>query len=77
MEFNKLIPELTVKDIKRTREFYLNILQFKIEYERVEDKFMFLSLKIHSLCLKNYEMMAGMLLKWHILLVEELIFLLK
>lgn len=43
MEFNKLIPELTVKDIKRTREFYLNILQFKIEYERVEDKFMFLS----------------------------------
>ena len=30
MEFNKLIPELTVKDIKRTREFYLNILQFKI-----------------------------------------------
>lgn len=43
MEFKKLIPELTVKDIKRTREFYLNILQFKIEYERVEDKFMFLS----------------------------------
>ena len=44
MEFNKLIPELTVKDIKRTREFYLNILQFKIEYERVEDKFMFCAL---------------------------------
>ena len=43
MKFNSLIPELTVSDIDRTRDFYVNILQFKVEYERVEDRFVFLS----------------------------------
>lgn len=43
MKFNSLIPELTVSDIDRTKDFYVNILQFKVEYERVEDKFVFLS----------------------------------
>ncbi len=45
MEFNKLIPELTVRDIERTREFYVDVLGFELEYERQEDKFMFLSLE--------------------------------
>lgn len=43
MEFNSLIPELTVKDIKITREFYTEILPFQVVYERPEDKFIFLS----------------------------------
>ncbi len=43
MKFNKLIPELTVSDINRTKEFYINILGFKLEFERIEDKFIFLS----------------------------------
>ena len=43
MTFNSLIPELTVSDIERTKDFYLNILGFNVEYERPEDKFMFLS----------------------------------
>ena len=45
MKFNSLIPELTVANIEKTREFYVEILQFKIEYERQEDKFIFLSLE--------------------------------
>lgn len=45
MKFNSLIPELTVSDIEKTLEFYVNILGFKIEYERPEDKFAFLSLE--------------------------------
>ena len=45
MEFNSLIPELTVTDIERTKAFYVGILQFKIEYERPENKFVFLSLE--------------------------------
>ena len=45
VEFNKLIPELTVRDIERTREFYVDVLGFELEYERQEDKFMFLSLE--------------------------------
>ena len=45
MEFKSLIPELTVTDIERTKAFYVGILQFKIEYERTENKFVFLSLE--------------------------------
>ncbi len=44
MKFNSLIPELTVDDIERTKDFYVNKLGFKIEYERPENKFAFLSL---------------------------------
>ena len=43
MKFNSLIPELVVADIERTKRFYLEVLQFKIEYERQEDKFIFIS----------------------------------
>lgn len=45
MTFNSLIPELTVSDIEKTKDFYLNVLGFKLEYERSEDKFVFLSLE--------------------------------
>ena len=59
MKFNSLIPELTVSDIDRTKDFYVNILQFKVEYERVEDRFVFLSYPDHRrvlfvcFCLRN------------------------
>ena len=43
MRFNKLIPELTVFNIEETRDFYLNILGFKLEYDRIEDNFIFVS----------------------------------
>jgi len=43
MLFNKLIPELSVTDIEASKSFYINILGFKLEYERKEDKFAFLS----------------------------------
>lgn len=43
MYFNKIIPELSVTNLKKSIEFYKTI-GFKIEYERVEDKFVFLSM---------------------------------
>ena len=43
MEFNKMIPELTVFDIDKTKDFYKDMLGFKIEYERLYDKFIFMS----------------------------------
>ncbi|MDO5519554.1 MAG: VOC family protein, partial [bacterium] len=43
MIFNAMIPELTVFDIKKTKEFYIDFLGFQLEYEREEDKFAFLS----------------------------------
>jgi len=42
MIFNRMIPELSVFDIERTKKFYRE-LGFKIEYERTEDKFVFMS----------------------------------
>lgn len=42
MKFNKLIPELSVSDFDKSREFYTEILGFKIVYAREEDKFAFL-----------------------------------
>lgn len=49
MKFNSLIPELTVHDLEKTRQFYTGILGFKIEYERSEDKFIFMSLEENQL----------------------------
>lgn len=43
MKFNKLVPELSVKNIEKSKHFYINILNFKLEYERKNDKFAFLS----------------------------------
>ena len=42
MDFNNLIPELSVFDILQTKKFYEE-LGFKIEYERQEEKFVFMS----------------------------------
>ncbi len=49
MTFNSLIPELTVKDIGTTKRFYTDTLGFKMEYERREDRFIFLSLEGNQL----------------------------
>lgn len=43
MYFNKIIPELSVTNLKKSVDFYKTI-GFKIEYERIEDKFVFLSM---------------------------------
>ncbi len=43
MRFNQLVPELSVSDIENSKRFYTDVLRFRIEYERVEDKFAFLS----------------------------------
>lgn len=43
MKFNALIPELSVSDINKSINFYIDILEFHLEYERPADKFAFLS----------------------------------
>ena len=53
MHFNKTIPELSVFDINNSKNFYVNILGAKIEYERKEDKFIFLSLEENQLMLEE------------------------
>lgn len=53
MEFNSLIPELTVSDIEISKKFYLEVLEFKLEYERVEDLFIFISKEGNQLMLEQ------------------------
>ena len=43
MEFNTLVPEFVVSEINQSVNFYVNILGFKIEYDRKENNFYFLS----------------------------------
>lgn len=43
MKFNKIIPELSITNLETSLKFY-KTLGFKIEYERPEDNFVFLSL---------------------------------
>ena len=53
LKFNSLIPELTVRDIDVSRKFYVDILGFRIEYERPENKFIFLSLEGSQIMLEQ------------------------
>ena len=43
MRFNPLVPEFSVSNLPRSRVFYVDILGFKVEYERPANKFMYLS----------------------------------
>ena len=52
MKFNKLIPELSVTNIDKSKEFYLK-LGFKIMYERKKDKFAFLELEGNQLMIEE------------------------
>lgn len=52
MNFNSLIPELSVTNIEKSKEFYLK-LGFKIKYERPENKFCFLELEGNQLMIEE------------------------
>ncbi|MBF0579933.1 VOC family protein [Erysipelotrichaceae bacterium RD49] len=54
MKYNRLIPELTVTNIDRSKNFYTELLGFEIEYERAEDKFIFLSLEEAQIMIEEF-----------------------
>ena len=45
MDYQAVIPEFVVSDIEKSRHFYCDLLGFSVEYERPEEKFLFLSLE--------------------------------
>ncbi|WP_371806730.1 bleomycin resistance protein [Candidatus Lokiarchaeum ossiferum] len=53
MRFNKLIPELSVSSFKNSLHFYINILRFKIEYQREESKFAMISFQESQLMIEE------------------------
>lgn len=42
MKYNKLVPELLVSNIEESLKFYTELIGFKINYAREEEKFYFL-----------------------------------
>lgn len=38
MEWNRLVPELVVKDYPASRDFYRDIFGFSLRFERSEDR---------------------------------------
>jgi len=53
MRYNKLVPELTVSNLSKSLDFYVNIMGFKVEYDRKEKKFAFLSLEGSQLMIEE------------------------
>lgn len=53
LEFNKLIPELSVSDFEKSIKFYTDILGFRIEYEREESRFALLSFQGSQLMIEQ------------------------
>jgi lactoylglutathione lyase len=43
MPENRLVPELSVSDLNKSLHFYRDILGFKVEFERPEDRFAYMS----------------------------------
>ncbi|HPF82741.1 MAG TPA: VOC family protein [Bacilli bacterium] len=52
MEFNSLIPELSVSNINKSKLFYISI-GFEIVYERTNDKFCFIQLENNQIMLEE------------------------
>lgn len=52
VEFNSLIPELSVSNIENSKKFYLD-LGFEIIYERPENKFCFLQLEDNQIMIEE------------------------
>ena len=52
IEFNSLIPELSVSNIENSKRFYEN-LGFKTIYERIEDKFCFMQLEDNQIMIEE------------------------
>ena len=43
MSDNKLVPELGVSNLEKSRQFYVGILGFKVLFERPENRFVYMS----------------------------------
>ena len=53
MDYQAVIPEFVVSNIENSRRFYCDLLGFSVQYERPEEKFLFLSLEDCQLMLEE------------------------
>ncbi|MCP4354847.1 MAG: VOC family protein [Proteobacteria bacterium] len=48
-----IVPELSVSDIDKSLQFYVEVLGFHIKYSRVEDKFAYIALEDNELMIEQ------------------------
>lgn len=53
MQMNALIPELDVADLDRSLQFYLEVIGCELQYQRTEERFVFLGLEGAQLMLEE------------------------
>lgn len=61
MKFNALKPELYVSNFQKSLDFYTNLLEFKVEYQRANPLFAFLSYQEGQLMIQQ----QGEIENWH------------
>lgn len=60
MSVPKLVPELICEDIVVTKKFYIDVLGFEVEYERVNEQFAYLSLNGLDIMVSGISGISGM-----------------
>ena len=53
MQWNQMIPEFDVFSVEESIHFYVDLIGFHIEYERKEDRFVFLQLREMQIMLQE------------------------
>lgn len=64
MPKNTLVPELSVNSLEKSKNFYINILGFKIDYERPEEQFVFMSYFGSEMMIEQDRHREGISAKW-------------
>ncbi len=64
MSENKLVPELSVSNLERSRHFYLDILGFEVKFERPENRFMYMSFFGVDLMIEEDRERSGVSASW-------------
>ena len=59
MQWNKLVPELIVADIKRSLHFWTSLIGFRVAYDRPEEGFAYLDLDGAQIMLEQHDPFGG------------------
>lgn len=60
----KLVPELGVTDLDRSRHFYVEVLGFEVKFERPENRFVYMSLDGVDLMIEEDRVREGVSALW-------------
>ena len=64
MSTYKLVPELGVTDLDRSRHFYIEVLGFEVKFERPENRFVYMSLDGVDLMIEEDRVREGVSALW-------------